>query len=264
MSKENAGIFELLDDETDYDRETTVRASKITYIRTFPEVIRNIRQSWFVPFEYTVTDEDKSNFKFYKIHMVAASDKDVTTEVTDATQVYVYIEEMTDEKIVLKANRPYVIKPNKVLTDYEFIAEDVDLEGRNTGSRLKVTTAEYNYDFYGTYSPYKEDNQQARSWIGVNANGNLFWNKPNTTLHRYRWYIKITKNSTNEGYAKPNLIFVEDDGDSDSMPTDISASSIDGEIEGFYTVGGVKLDHPIKGLNIIRFTDGTTKKIFIK
>ena len=25
MTKEDAGIFELLDDETDYDRETTVR-----------------------------------------------------------------------------------------------------------------------------------------------------------------------------------------------------------------------------------------------
>ena len=263
-SMEDAGIFVLLDNETDYDRETTVMASKITYIRSFSKNVTNHRQCWFVPFEYTVTDEDKKHFKFYKIHMVAASDKDVTTEVTDNTQVYVYIEEMTDEEIILKANRPYVIKPNKVLTDYEFIAENAVLEGRNTGSRLNVTTAEYSYDFYATYSTFQEENQQPHSWIGVNTSGNLFWNKEGSSLHRYRWYIKITKNATNEGYAKPNLVFIENDDQPENTPTSISPNSIDGEIEGFYTLGGVKLDQPKKGVNIVRFTNGTTKKIYIK
>ena len=36
------------------------------------------------------------------------------------------------------------------------------------------------------------------------------------------------------------------------------------EIEGIYTLGGVKVEHPVKGVNIIKYADGRTKKINVK
>ena len=36
------------------------------------------------------------------------------------------------------------------------------------------------------------------------------------------------------------------------------------EIEGIYTLGGMKVEHPVKGVNIIKYTDGRTKKIYVK
>ena len=44
----------------------------------------------------------------------------------------------------------------------------------------------------------------------------------------------------------------------------INAQTIDGEIEGIYTLGGIKVEHPVKGVNIIKYTDGRTRKINVK
>ena len=36
------------------------------------------------------------------------------------------------------------------------------------------------------------------------------------------------------------------------------------EVEGIYTPGGVKIENPTRGVNIIKFNDGRTKKVYIK
>ncbi len=48
-------------------------------------------------------------------------------------------------------------------------------------------------------------------------------------------------------------------------PTGINGISINGEnVEGIYSVGGQKLNTTVKGVNIIRFSDGSVKKIYVK
>lgn len=258
-SKEDAGIFDLFDD-IDYARTDDVQATKVTYTRYFSPNVTDHYQAWYIPFDYTIKDEDADNFDFYKIHLISASNKQYQDDlIEDNTKVYIHIEPIPSGT-VLKANRPYVIKPKAEMT-HVFEAENVTLYGINNSIRLSMSTSEWDYNFYGTYTTFKEENQTAKQWIGLNTNGNYFWNKPSSSLHRYRWFIKVTANTDNGDYSKLNLVFIEDNDEA----TDISKKYLDeDEIEGIYTLDGVKVQTPVKGMNIIRFTNGKTKKINVK
>ena len=48
-------------------------------------------------------------------------------------------------------------------------------------------------------------------------------------------------------------------------PTGISEVLADGKtVEGYYTIDGVRHDRPVKGINIVRFTDNTSKKVILR
>ncbi len=51
-----------------------------------------------------------------------------------------------------------------------------------------------------------------------------------------------------------------------SEPDGIEAVALDGNIEvsGYYTLGGQRVNAPQRGVNIVKFVDGTTKKLLIK
>ena len=52
-----------------------------------------------------------------------------------------------------------------------------------------------------------------------------------------------------------------------SLPTSINSfASEQGEVKivGIYNLQGMKLNAPVKGLNIIKFSNGTTKKVMIQ
>ena len=90
--------------------------------------------------------------------------------------------------------------------------------------------------------------------------GNIVWNDENNYLRTYRWFIKPEAKGSDD-YAKPNIFIVEGDGDTDGIN---NAQAAEGEIQGIYTLGGIKVEHPVKGVNIIKYTDGRTKKIYVK
>lgn len=87
------------------------------------------------------------------------------------------------------------------------------------------------------------------------------WNKPNATLGSYRWYIQLTPNGANDDYANIAFAFVEEDSETNQISQTVNAEN---EIEGIYTIGGIKLEKPVQGVNIIRYKNGVTKKVYIK
>ena len=255
VSAEDAGIFELNDNDIEYPYCEGRVATKISYKRTFMQKHVNKYQAWFVPFDYTITNEDEENFQFYKIHLIAASAKE--GEVQDNTKVYVYIEPI-GEGTVLKGNRPYVVKPNKELTDYVFVAENINkLYSEDSSSRLHQETTEFEYDFYGTFRKVKFIEEKQVLYLD---GGKIVWNSSNNTVRTYRWYIKTTSKD-NDNYAKPDIIFIEEGNE----PTGIEINDTIGDgIIGIYTSNGIKVDNPVKGINIIRYADGKTRKIYVK
>lgn len=259
-SKEEVGVFDLYDSE-DYNREETVWATMVIYKRSFSAKVTDHYQPWFIPFDYIIKEEDAEYFQFYKIHLISASDQESQdAEVTDNTLVFIHIEPI-NPGTVLKANRPYIVRPKAVLTDYEFVSENVVLNGVSSGSRLSMSTSEFNYDFYGTYTQYQEENQIAKQWISLNVNGNTFWNKVTSYVPRYRWYIKVTPNISNDDYSKMNLVFFEDGV---GVTKNSQIAGTESEIVSVYTLDGVKVKSFKKGLNIIKFSDGRIKKINIR
>ena len=264
MTKEDAGIFDLVDGEP-YTRTEDVHAEKVTYTRTFPYQVSGNLQCWVVPFDYTITEEDLENLSFYKIHLISASQSATGGIVEDDSQIYLYYQPIA-AGTVLKANKPYFVKTNEktnVNKTFVFTAENVTLKGKNDGKMLSVSTSRYNFDFFATYeSGLKPETEH---WLGINGRGNLFWNKPTSTIaSSYRWYIEVTDNMGYDDYANLSFTFVETEGD-ETTAIDEIFNEANAEIEGFYTVGGIKHDKPIRGtLNIVKYTDGKTKKIYVK
>ena len=235
----------------------TATYKKVTYLRTFEDRRIGKYQCWFVPFDYTISGTEDATF--YKIHMISASEEE---NVEDNTLVYIFIEKMNTGD-VLYANKPYVIKPNQ--NDYEFVVENgPTLYKPTTESRLRLATAEFYYDFYGTFDYFKAT--KPLDWMTLKYNGSIVWNATsNAELVSYNWYIRMTGNEENANYSKVNFMFVEDSISESGITTSVESVGVDMDgIEGIYTPNGIKINKPSKGLNIIKYKNGSTKKIYIK
>ena len=97
----------------------------------------------------------------------------------------------------------------------------------------------------------------------LSKGGTIDWNlSSGAKLGSYRWFIRVTsKTGSDDADAKITIGFKEDEGDTDGIN---NAQASEGQIQGIYTLGGMKVEHPIKGVNIIKYTDGRTKKINVK
>lgn len=273
MTKEEGGIFELLDLAGDnnhpYKFTTTRHAESITYRRSFTsnqtgtytdqtDGITNKRyQCWFVPFDYTITSDDLDNLEFFKIHLIAASATAGEVQYNKKT-VYIYLEKLSAGD-TMYGNRPYVVwVKNSSKLEFVFTVEDTDLLAINKTSRLDVSTSEDRFDFFGVYQYGATGKSNAFS---LNNAGRYVWMNPSDKLRAYRWCVQATSRVENTNYADMFIFNVEE-----GEPTDIDGLNItqDNEIEGVYTIDGKKLDHPMKGLNIIKMKDNTVQKVYIK
>lgn len=231
------------------------RDFKSDEVATYPKNYR----SWYVPFDYTVSETDLDNFKFYKIHMIAASGNEQGGEVQDVTKVYIYITSVA-AGTKLAGNRPYVIVPKEAMEDHVFRAEGItQVYPEDNTSRLHVESAEFNYDFYGTYGEY--GSTVGHEWYALNKQGKIQANAAGAKLNSYVWALKVTARDENSDYS--NIYFAFADGDDTDQLQNYTITE-DNVVEGFYTIGGVKVDEPVKGINIIRTKDGKTKKFFVK
>ncbi|MCI7309558.1 MAG: hypothetical protein MR536_01725, partial [Prevotella sp.] len=44
----------------------------------------------------------------------------------------------------------------------------------------------------------------------------------------------------------------------------LNTTSADAQLIGIYNLNGMKLEAPIRGVNVFRYSDGTTRKVFVK
>ena len=257
-TKEEAGIFELIDG-TPYPeslRANGGHAKEVTYTHKFAGAVYSC---WWVPFNYTISDEDAAKFDFYTIHMIAGAK--AAGEIEETGKIWIYLSKQKSGKL-LKAGHIYVIKPTEAINSYTFKATDVDLLSENsTTSRKHTETSDYAYDFYGTYVGYETTKPNDVMWLS--KGGTIDWNlSSGAKLGSYRWFIRVTsKTGSDDADAKITIGFKEDEGDTDGIN---NAQASEGQIQGIYTLGGMKVEHPIKGVNIIKYTDGRTKKINVK
>ena len=250
-------VYELIDAENYpfMDLPSDIAVSSVTYKRSFSSTQVGKHQAWFVPMDYTITADDVANFTFYKIQMIAGA---AEAGEADHDLIYLYVEPMSEGE-VLKGNRPYTVKPKNVVTDYEFTAENTTLYAPTTKSRLNVTTSFHSYDFYGKYAndPYTGSDGD---WFSL-AKGSLHPNPASTTFRQYRWIIEVTANTINDDYSKIEFSIVED---GDATGIDRTRVINSDEVEGIYTTNGMKVDEPVRGINIIRYKNGKTEKIIVK
>ena len=262
MSKEDAGIFELLDWEPyPYKDDTADRnATSITYKRKFPS---NNYNAWYVPFDYNITEEDLQNFDFYKFHMISASSSTGNANVNNVTAAYIHLQKITTPGTKLRGNSPYVIVLKNAVDEtavYEFKMEGDNLKllKPNNNSAFQMMSADFDYDFFGTYAKY--GSTKNNEWFALNS-GRLSPNKKGASINQYRWVLKLTPRGENSDYSKISFGFIEDE---DATGLSTIGADEDNQIEGIYSVNGSKHDNLEKGINIIRYKNGTTKKVIIK
>ncbi len=248
----------LIDGET-CPVKATATYKTVTYRRTFADNHKDKYQGWYVPFDYTIKTEDLENFKFYKIHLIAASAEE-SGEVTDISRIFIHLESVA-EGYVLKANKPYFVVP-KTTGTFEFTpeGEGVILYAPVSTSRLHLATSEFDYNFYGNYDA-KMYATKPHDWLMMKG-GQICWNTDATNwLPSYRWYIKVNANNSDADYSKIGFSIVDED---DATSIDSVHSMDNSDIEGYYTINGLKLEKPVKGINIIRYNNGKTKKVILK
>lgn len=250
MSKEDAGIFELVDGKIypylDYTEDKV--AASVTYKREFKN---NDWQALFIPFDINDITELTDRYEFAKIHMVAL-ENDGT--FTTGNKIEIYYTRITSGKI--SANQPYLIKAKNTGWQ-DIVVENTILKDTHNMTPRKTSTMAADYIFTGTYEGYV--GQKYHDFMAM-GKGTINWGNTGHSVGTYRWYIKTEP--FNDDYAKATISFIEADEDATSIST--VDSNEEAEIEGYYSVNGVRSDVPVKGMNIVKYKNGKTKKIMIK
>lgn len=224
------------------------------YTRKFSEKVTNNYQCWFVPFDYVVTEEENEDgWEFYEITTASGLGKN--------TLIGIHKLEVGH---LLEANKPYVVKPAKVETHGFASPYAKTLKAYDGGAVINLEGVDNNLGFYGVYQRTKATTKD--EWMTVSVKGTSFWAVPGDDVKPFRWIIKVTDAATGAP-AKVDFTFVETEG-SDSEATGIrDAKTNTGanlEVEGIYTVNGVKTEHLRKGLNIIKMKGAKTKVVIVK
>lgn len=233
-----------------------------TYVRSFASNRVNKYQGWFVPFDYTITAADLEKFRFFQINMIAHTAKEGETE--DASKLWVHLIKMS-EGDVLKANKPYVFTPLEEMTDHEFTSTDATLKAVTTDAVADCSTLTEKFDFYGVYTSANMTSVGSEFYY-MNINGEISRaTKATTTVGANRWIFTVTSkegDKTSVTYS-PTFNFVVDGDDDDvtvvSSATD--AAVAEGDIVGYYTLNGQKVSEPGKGVYVVKYANGTSKKV---
>ena len=237
-----------------YTADTEVKSA--AFVRKFPESVVNIYLSWFVPFDYTITAEDANKFEFYKINMIANAPNPGVSEESDKVWIYINKMEVGD---VLRGNMPYLFKPLEAAADgYEFKADNAVLKAKNEGVLISTETMLNKYSFYGTYNKVTLSPNDAELGLYMGNKGSLsFPETQSINVGAYRWIIRVS--------SKSGIAYVREfhfvDGSESTGVRNVASES---ETESFYTLDGVKVEAPAKGIYVMKRNDGTTKKVLFK
>ncbi len=241
--------FELTDG-TVYAEAAERQVAKAIYKRTFGDDCAGVFQAWMVPFDYKLTATDISNFDFYAISAV---------EHAEGTKMQLRISPLAAD-YVLKANEPYVFMPKSAVGEYSFATVNATLTVADPSvSRKQYSLSDGSVDFYGVYesaSPaYENDYIFYMSKIGKISRGT----KTDTKVGPCRWIFRITDANGNNSSVAYTFGFVNDDDDLTAV-SDATAAA-ESEVVGYYTLNGQKVSEPTKGVYVVKYANGTSKKV---
>ena len=255
----------ILRDGTAYTKTADEQVAKATYIRSFGSDRVKKYQGWFVPFDYTITAADLEKFRFFKINMIAHTPKEGETE--DASKLWIHLIKMA-EGDVLKANRPYIFTPIEESTDYEFTTTNATLKKVTTESVADCSTTTERFDFYGVYTSIQPTADNTDIFYYMAKSGEISYaTKTTTKVGANRWIFRVTPKDgekTSVDYSKSmSFGFVvngEEDDDDLTAVSDATAAA-EGEVVAYYTLSGQKVAQPTKGVYVVKYANGTSKKV---
>lgn len=198
---------------------------------------------------------------------------------------YVVLEVQKIDKGTLKDNHPYIIRakeasaePQILLLNSTDFSDDQcrTLYNINEGNTISCATTETEYTFHGTYS--QKDNLTSSDYVLTNGylnNGAM--QSGSKAVYPCGWYMSETSRTSDSGNANnaARRIAIRFSGfDENEVANELAELALGLEsttIESvrvhpisFYNNKGVKINAPLTGLNIVKMSDGTVKKIWVK
>lgn len=248
--------FVYVDGKDTYDIKADTQVKSVTYQRTFDENRVDKYQSWFVPFDYTITAEDAEAFQFYKINMIANAPEAGAEEAQD--KIWIFLDKLS-EGSVLKANRPYIFKPKAAQTDYEFTVENATLKAIDTTPRLTTETAQSKYEFYGVYDQAVATSADPLYYMS--AKGQISYGYNNIKIGAFRWVFRATDKMGGDDYVRAiNFVVNGDETGIADVATDNGQQAT-----AIYDLNGRRVEAPVKGgIYIVKGANGQTKKMLFK
>ncbi len=240
-------------DGVDYTNSIDKSVKKVIYSRTYKD---NKWQPLYLPFDMEYEDW-KESFEIAIINNIHQYDDDDNGTV-DRTLIEVL--KVKDGK-TLKAHTPCVIKAlNPSTTAQEIEVSDVVLKKAETNT-LDCSSVNTTFVFTGFYSTMEGPELVANNYYAM-SNGGYRATKVTDKLKGYRWGLQINhRNASKETSIDASKISIicEEDGETTGINTIESTGS--DIVVGIYDLNGHKLNDLAKGINFVKYADGTTKKI---
>ena len=246
----------ILTDKEPYAIDTDTQVGSATYKRSYGEERVGKFQAWFVPFDYAITDEDLQNFSFYKINLIATAAEPGETGGTDDV-FWIFLNPVTTAGTTLYASMPYVYKPKSEQTDYAFTAQNATLKAISNEASIVNSTTTAIYRFYGVYNSETASAENVIYYLNTSGEVSM-GNENSVVVGPYRWIIKMTS-KTGPNYA-PRFVFIEGDG----TTTAISGITEESTVADYFTLDGVRVNKPAKGISLVKQKNGEVKKVIVK
>ena len=224
-----------------------------TYKRDFTDRTNKF-QGWLVPFDYTITDTDIEKFEFREISKVEFADE-------NKTKMQMRLGQPLAAGTTLEANKPYVFVPTTDVAVYEFTATSTTLKAADADAVRATFNVDDNtvVSFYGVYTSAHSDGNSYIYYMG--KSGNIGYSKKiNLTVGSFRWIFKITDGVGNSPSFAYTFGVAEDNND-DVTAVSSAAVEAEGEVVAYYTLAGQKVSEPTKGVYVVKYANGTSKKV---
>lgn len=169
-----------------------------------------------------------------------------------------------------KANYPYLIRALSA-GDISITAENSTVVAPKTYEAVTCWSTEVKYTFAGVATDFKAWEIGKRYYILSGGKlKRIDTNNTSTSLRAFRWYMRadITDEDyqmSADGMTSLNEVRIRVVGEDFDDATNVESVNVSGNSSVEYTnLNGVKLQNPQKGINIVKMSDGSIKKIFIK
>lgn len=257
FSYEVANYFELVDG-TPYTLTEARVGVDLTYTRKYWD---NDWNALYVPFGVEVSEFNAVDCDVYAINMFQQYD-------TDNDGVY---DKLTLEVIKAPANavtlpnHPYLLRYNGVVDPENGTTVSMELSNVNLEAAdcpvYTCSSMSFNYTFQGTYNKMA-DASSVYSLIVDNETGVTALGKSRSGLRAQRWFMTMIPRDSQFGNttsAAPSRISIVTDEE-----TGIENILNEGAfVQEYFSTDGNRRAEAQKGINIVRMSDGSTRKVYL-
>lgn len=230
-----------------YSNSSRQYVKQIDYSRSFSNVDMN---TLFIPFSspYSLWKDYVEIYDLYNVHQYDM-DKDGVKETATLELV-----RLQDDATV-EANTPYVIKA-KNATTMKFSLSNAYIESTTNIEPIWCSSTTDKYTFIGTYS----SKSLPLNSTFVLKNGVFDVVTSSQSATPMSWYLTVE--GRNGGVA--NVKAVKFDVLDDDTETDVQSPIKSHVVKEVYSLNGVRMTRTHKGLNIIRMSDGSVRKVLVR